>query len=205
MFIPSKLILVLVVIGLATIETSQASDDQEKRAKRSLSSPQANLLRNLKQMELADQTLPGGQVRALDLVDGGQAVVDLNDNEDHSNIDLEKLNQALRYEVMPRVGNEMDASSERNWVNEGDADGLARLFSRIALITRGDKLMRGQMDRRQRSIGQIFEKEREDKDYSFVGSPASMNRYSASNRQRDARWATQKLRDLMMANERAFK
>lgn len=104
-------------------------------------------------------------------------------DDDHSNIDLDKLNEIHRYEILPVVSDTVRDS-------EDSANSLNRLFSKML---RANSLVRDQSDKK-RSVRQLAAL-KEDKDYSFVGLPILMNKLSA---QQQLQRATQKLRDIFM-------
>lgn len=107
----------------------------------------------------------------------------LKHDDDHSNVELDKLNEIHRYEIMPTVP---DSSSNYNRDGGDSASSLSRLFSKMF---RTNQFIRDQLEGK-RSLRQLAPL-KEDKDYSFVGLPILMNKLSNQQLQ----MATNKLRD----------
>lgn len=134
-----------------------------------------------------------------------------NPDDDHSNIELERLDDGVRYEMLPE---QQPPSSEyyNKLRNDLDIYNMARLYSKMRSLNRGaSDFLKNQVDRK-RSVRPMA-LTREDKDYSFVMQPSStMNKYTLAGRATKSssgslasRWAEQKLRDMILANGQSFR
>lgn len=95
-------------------------------------------------------------------------------DDDHSNIELDKLNELHHYEVLPAAG-AADYSAPsylRDNGFESVANSLSRLLAPKILRTNG-YYNRGDQYERKRDMGRQMGLQKEDKDYSFVGLPIS--------------------------------
>lgn len=144
--------------------------------------------------QLLRSLLPGlaqlAQVRAIDMA--------MNRDDDHSNIELDKLNEAYRYETIAPA-----SVGSTSGLHDGDSSNLARLFSKMVGINRANDYVKNQIERKRNS--RQIANNKEDKDYTFVGAPIS--RYTSQQHQQRAptKWSSQKLRDILQANRPVFR
>lgn len=131
-------------------------------------------------------------------------------DDDHSNVELNNLNGVgVRYGIIPT-----ETVLSVNRVSDIDSSNIARMLSKIlrgySSRQANDIFTKNQLERK-RSFRQLATP-KEDKDYSFVLQPlSSMNKYYLASRRASpsspaiSRWATQKLRDMLITNGKSYR
>lgn len=131
-----------------------------------------------------------------------RAIEFTTNDEDHSNVELDKLNDGVRYEILPT-----EPVLNSNRIRDTDSNSIVRLLSKLMNYNRqANDLVRSQIERK-RSIRRLA-LPKEDKDYSFVLQPLSpMNKFNLAGRRttKSPRSATKKLRDMIIANAKSYR
>lgn len=119
------------------------------------------------------------------------------DHDEYSNLDLNRLLEANRYQVITPQPQQVDVA----WIQR-DYNNLAKLFAKILNLPKSRDYVVKNLKRGLRDFSL-----REDKDYSFVSAPqqavgSSRNQQQQQQRAAELLWAAQKLRDLEKAAPR---
>lgn len=207
----SILILLVVVINQAVVRDIWALSSADAVAANGATAEQVRAdsaindyeQRQQQQLRVLLPKLEQLKFRALDL---------MGRDDDHSSIELEKLAEAPRYEILrPNSLTNQPLSSQQ----QEDSSSLARLVSRIMLLNRSNELMR--LNQAERKRNSRLSPNKEDKDYSFVLAMAPSAQRSFANYEtpslnnnnilqqhratNNGKWPTQKLRDIIQSNE----
>lgn len=209
----SPLILILVVMGLIAIHLSQVTSSISTSNQENISDQDVQKLQREHQLggtkeginfhvrDKPDYTIFYEDTPSIGIAKS-RAIEFTTNDEDHSNVELDKLNDGVRYEILPT-----ESVLNANLIRETDSNNIVRLLSKLISYNRqANDLVRNQIERK-RSIRRLaFPKE--DKDYSFVLQPLSpMNKYNLAGQRttKSPRWATQKLRDMILANAKSYR
>lgn len=209
---------ILAIVLVATVVVAEASESGAERSQvnapvdGSDGQPEVELLNSPTQVDLRTFLLGPMNKQARSSTNFRSHLSDLDD--DHSNIDLNRLNQAYHYDV-PLNGNGDD-------IRVGDAYSLSKLFRQMRQVNSNINNYEQQQQQQQQPVafyGSQWKRNfrslipKEDKDYSFVSyaNPIYNNNNNAAGPSTTSGgsgiggWSSQLLRDYMQAGGRRLR